>query len=187
MPQFKLYTLFKFAFIIVALIGLTFVVGLAYFYMKYYLSAHQSIQQHRDEGKNIFLNLSNPTEASCLITTENRQSQWIYKVAGRPSDTNLSPSELRWRQYSIQFFAPLLFGQQDTVYLWLRCAHENCHDDSVKSWSDVLFRQPQTQLSQTQFAQLVALQHAPSRYLNDPIALQQRTEHLLQRATNCLN
>jgi len=186
MPQFKFYKLYKSGLIIVGLIGLTIAVGSAYFYVKYYLSAHQSIQQHRDEGQNIFLNLSNPTEASCLITTESRQSHWIYTVAGRPFDTNLSPSELRWRQYSIQFFAPLLFGQQDTVYLWLRCAHENCHDDSVKSWSDVLFKQAQTQLNQQQFAQLVTLQRAPSRYLNDPVTLQKHTEHLLQRAANCL-
>ncbi|MFZ3191787.1 MAG: hypothetical protein WA154_01105 [Moraxellaceae bacterium] len=186
MPQFKFYKLFKVAFIIVGLIGLTIAVGSAYFYVKYYLSAHQSIQQHRDEGQNIFLNLSNPTEASCLITTENRQSHWIYTVAGRPSDTNLSPSELRWRQYSIQFFAPLVFGQQDTVYLWLRCAHDNCHDDSVKSWSDVLFKQPQTQLNRQQFAQLVALQRAPSRYLHDTVALQQRAEELLRQAAVCL-
>lgn len=187
MPQFKFYKLFKFSFIIVGLAGLITAFFLAYVYVVYYSASHQSIKQYRDEGKIIFLNLPNPTEASCLMITESRQSDWIYGVAGSSSGTNISPSEQRRRQYSIQFFAPLLFDQQDKVYLWLRCAHENCHDDSVKSWSDVLFRQPQTQLSQTQFAQLVALQHAPSRYLNDPIALQQRTEHLLQRAANCLN
>ncbi|MEC7119796.1 MAG: hypothetical protein VXW65_07830 [Pseudomonadota bacterium] len=187
MPQFKFYNLFKFGFIIVGLISLTIAVGLAYFYVQYYRSSHQSIQQHRDEGQNNFLNISNPTQASCLITTESRQSHWIYTVASRSSDTDLSPSELRRKQYPIQFFAPILFSQQDTVYLWLRCAHENCHDDSVKSWSEILFKQPQTQLNRQQFAQLVALQRAPSRYLNDSIALQQRTEYLLQRASECLD
>lgn len=186
MPQFKFSKLFKFAFIIAGLMCLTIAVFLAYFYAQYYLSAHQNVQQYRDEGKNIFLNLSNPSEASCLITTENRQSHWIYTVAGGSFDTNLSPSKLRWRQYSIQLFAPLFFNQQDTVYLWLRFAHENCHNDSVKSWSDVLFKQPQTRLSRDQFAQLVALQRAPSHYLNAPLSLQKHTEHLLQRAANCL-
>ena len=187
MPQFKFYTLFKFAFIIVGLAGLITAFFLAYVYVVHYSASHQSIKQYRDEGKTIFLNLPNPTEASCLVTTESRQSDWIYGVAGSSSGTNISPSEQRRRQYSIQFFAPLLFDQQDKVYLWLRCAHENCRDSSVKSWSEILFKQPQTQLNRHQFALLVALQRAPSRYLKDTVALQEHTEYLLQRAANCLD
>lgn len=186
-PMLILSILYKTALTIFVLTSLILAIFVVYVYVVYYNPAHQQIQQYRDEGQKIFRALPNLKDASCLITIENRESNWIYKVAGESYYSDLSPTEIRIRRFSIQFFAPLIFDQQDMIDLWLRCAHEDCNTHTAKPWSEVLFKQDQTQLNRQHFAQLVAFQRSPSRFINDPAALQQNTKRLLQSAAACLN
>jgi hypothetical protein len=72
-----------------------------------------------------------------------------------------------------------LWQDQDFVYLWLRCTNGQCSQHTP------LFAQPVDQLTLNQFAQLIAFEHAPTRYRDDHAAWQQRTQRLIDLSQTC--
>lgn len=152
-------------------------------YLLIYQPIAQPIHVYRDQGAVTFQHLSASHDLVCLLQANQhliRRYAWQQYVLQSTALNSLASQSQAHVYRPIQIgWLNTLWQDQDFVYLWLRCTNGQCSQHTP------LFAQPVDQLTLNQFAQLIAFEHAPTRYHNDHAAWQQRTQRLIDLSQTC--